>query len=328
MCIASGLVPAHRLAGVYRGRAFEVAGKIDDVASRAWVLQLTGMYDLGVGRWDRSRASLAEAVAINRRLGDWRRWEESSGELARLDYYLGRYEESMGRFLEFGEEAARRGHDQAAAWGLHGRAKSLFRLGRLDEALALLERSLDLPPEAVGDGDTILRGGVLALLHARRGDRDSARRFADGTSHLIRHSPPMISYSYEGYAGVVDTYLALWEAGEARVARRLAWISLASLWRFARVYPIGLPRAWICLGKAHWLAGHPRRARRAWRIAIRSAGTLAMPYELALARLEYGQSLGRDDPGRIEHLEQARAAFERLGTGRSAIDQETGAVVP
>ncbi len=158
MCIACGLVPAHWLAEVYARRAFEVANRIDDVASRAWVLQLTGMYELGVGRWDKARSNLSEAVAINRGLGDWRRWEESSGELARLDYYLGRYEDSIARFLEFGEEAARRGHDQAAAWGLHGRAKSLFRLGRPDAALPLLERSLALPVEALGGGDAHPQG--------------------------------------------------------------------------------------------------------------------------------------------------------------------------
>ncbi len=315
MCLACGLVPAHSLAEVYRRRAFEVANDLDDVATRAWVLQLTGMYDLGIGAWERARPNLEEAVAVNRRLGDWRRWEESSGELARLDYYLGEYDRSAGRFREFGEEAGRRGHDQACAWSFHGRSKALLRQGRLDEAADLLERSLALPVEALGGGDAILRGGLLAWLHARRRDWEAAERAADETSKLIRLSPPMVSYSFEGYAGVADAYLALWEAGEGRHVRRSAWLSLASLWRMARVYPLGRPRAWLALAKARRLLGHRRRAARAYRLALRDAERLAMPFERALAHLETGEFLGRDDPAGRDHLDRARSIFEGLGAG-------------
>jgi class 3 adenylate cyclase/tetratricopeptide (TPR) repeat protein len=327
MCIACGLVPAHSLAEVYRRRAFEVASGLDDVAARAWVLQLTGMYDLGVGRWERARSSLEEAVAIDRRLGDWRRWEESSGELARLDFYLGDYEGSAARFLEFGEEARRRGHDQALAWSLHGRSKALIRLGRFDEAAALLDESLALPGEAVGIGDAILRGGHLALLRVKRRDWTAARRAADETARLIRQSPPMVSYSLEGYVGVSEAYLDLWEAGEGRNARQAALWSNAALWRFARVYPIGRPRAWLGLGRAHWLSGRPRRARRAWRVARRTAEALAMPFELALILLETGRHLDPDDPARRDILGRARAIFDRLGATHLR-DQAGETVVP
>ena len=327
MCMACGLIPAHWLAEVYRGRAFEVASGLDDVATRTWVLQLTGMYDLGIGQWERSRANLEEAVAIDRRLGDWRRWEEASGELARLDYYLGDFAASAGRFREFGEEAARRGHDQATAWGLHGRSKSLIRLGRYDEALALLEQSLALPDEALGSGDAILRAGLLAMIHVERRDWKSARETADETSRVIRHSPPMVSYSFEGYAGITDAYLALWEAGESRHARRSAWLSIAFLRRIARVYPIGQPRAWLCRGKACWLDGRPKRARWAWRNALRSAEALGMPYEQALALLELGRHLDRDDPTGRDLLARSRAIFERLGATHM-LDQAGERVVP
>ena len=313
MCVACGLVPAHRLAGLYRARAFEVLARVDDPPSRAWVFQLTGMYALGVGDWDLGRSNLEQAVAIDRALGDWRRWEEASGELARLDFYLGRFEESSRRFSEFGDEAARRGHDQAIAWGLHGRAQALGRLGRLDEALGLLGRSRDLPPEALGGGDAILRGGLLAQIHARRRDWAGARLAADEAWRAIRHAPPMVAYSFEGYAGVVDAYLALWEADEGRDARRLARQSLVALGRIARIYPVGLPRAWISLARVHRLLGHPRRAGRALRIALGHATTLAMPYEQALAHHEAARLLGPDDPLGARHREEARSGFERLG---------------
>jgi len=313
MCVASGLVPFHPLAEVYRNRAMDMAGRIKDLGSRAWVVQLTGMYDLGVGRWDRSRASLEEAVAIHRKLGDLRRWEESSGELARLDFCLGHFDESIRRFREFGEVADLREHDQALAWSLHGRAKSLLRLGRIDEALELLERSLALPIEALGDGDRILRSGLLGLLHARRHDWSNARRFADETARIIHQSPPMVSYSLEGYAGMTDAYLTLWEAGQGPVARRLAWQSIGSLRRIARVYPIGWPRVRICEGKAYRLEGRTSRARRALTEAIRLAEASTMPFEQALAHHEFAESLDPDDPARPDSIAKALAIFERLG---------------
>ena len=221
MCIACGLVPAHSMAEVYQRLAFESAGELDDLATRAWVLQLTAMYDLGVGRWDRARINLLEAVAINRRLGDWRRWEESSGELARLEYYLGDYEGSIERFREFGEEAARRGHDQATAWGFHGRSKSLYRQGRFDEALELLERSRRPYPTRRLGGRRLrsLRGGLLAFLHAQRGEWKSAKEAADETLGMIRHSPPInLSPCSFDYAG--SPRMLIWPSGKpARVGR-------------------------------------------------------------------------------------------------------------
>ncbi len=313
MCIACGLVPAHGLAEGYGRRAFEVASGLDDLAVRAWVLQLTGMYDLGIGRWDRARASLDEAVAIARRLGDWRRWEESSGELARLDYYLGDFSASSSRFHEFGEEAARRDHDQAIAWSLHGRSKSLYRLGRFDEALDLLRQSQTLPDEALGAGDAILRGGLLALLHAERRDWEKAHAFADEVMGLIRRSPPMVSYSFEGYAGVVDTYLSLWESGVHPEARRSAWHSIGHLGQIARVYPMGRPRAWLCAARAHRLSGRRHRARWLLRSALRAAEALTMPYEQGLIHLEAAQQLDPADPARSVALARARSIFENLG---------------
>ena len=201
MCVASGLAPAHSLAEIYRKRAFDAVTGVDDPPARAWVLQLTGMYDLGIGRWDRAKESLTEAVAINRRLGDWRRWEESSGELGRLWIDLGEYDRAAAAFQEFGQEAGRRGHDQSIAWGYHGQSRALIRRGRFDEAASLIELSSALPAEALGTGDSILRSGLLAQLHVGRRDWTAAKQAADHAATLIRSSPPMVSYSLEGYAG-------------------------------------------------------------------------------------------------------------------------------
>jgi hypothetical protein len=126
---------------------------------------------------------------------------------------------------------------------------------------------------------------------------------------------------------MTDAYLALWEAGQGRDSRRLAWLSIASLRRIARLYPVEMPRVWICLGKAHRLDGRARRAQAALKKAIRSAGALAIPYEQALACLEYGRALDRHDPGRPAQFEQARVILNRLMI-ETSVDQAREAVVP
>lgn len=317
MCMASGLVPIHSLAEKYGRLAFAAAAKLDDLGTRAWVLQLTGMYYLGVGRWFESRENLEQAVALSRQLGDWRRWEESSGELARLDYCLGSFDRAADRFREFGEVARSRGHGQARVWSLNGQAKCLLRLGRVEEAHALLEESTALAGETNSIGDAILRAGLLAHVHRSREDWPAARDSADEVSRLIRHQPPIVSYTLEGYAGAAEAHLALWaiaaRSGGGEPARA-AWASVAALRKTAWVFPVGRPRAFLYLGKARWLAGQPAAARRAWRKALRVAEAMRMPFESGLAHFEIGRHLERRNPARAVHLERATSIFDELGS--------------
>jgi len=321
MCMASGLVPVHALAETYGRRAFTIAAQLDDVATRAWVLQLTGMYYLGVGRWAESRENLGQAVALSRHVGDWRRWQEASGELARLDYYLGGFEPGASRFQEFGEVARTRGHGQATAWGLHGRAKCLLRLGQVEEARALLNEAKAMPGDSISTGDAILREGLLAHVHRFREDWKAAREAADETARLIRQSPPIVSYTIEGYSGAAEAYLALWEnASKSRAGelRRAAWKSVADLRKMARVFPVGRPRALLCLGTAHWLASRPIRARRAWRKGLQVAEAMGMPFEHALALYEIARHLESHDPTRSRYLMQSCSIFDKLGSMRDS----------
>ena len=320
MCMACGLVPVYRLAEMYARRAIEAAECLKCPSTRAWVQVLTGSYYLGIGRWAEARENLEGAVKLARELGDWRRWEEASGELARLDFYVGRFEDGERRFREFGDEARRRNHGQALAWGHHGQSKILIRMGRSPEALASLEESLTLPAEVVGIGDALLRAGLLAEAHMALGDWAAARKAADEALRLIQRNPPIVSYTLEGYAGAAETFLALWESsdlGPFHPSRKQladsARGAVAGLGRLARVYPVAAPRAWLLKGTARWLSGRRGSARRAWRKSLQAAERLSMPLEIALALGEIGRHLEPEDPARRERLAQAIEIFERLG---------------
>jgi hypothetical protein len=83
------------------------------------------------------------------------------------------------------------------------------------------------------------------------------------------------------------------------------------LGRYARVFPIGRPRALLYRGLLAWLAGRPAPARRAWRDALAAADRLGMRYDQALAL----EMLGRHgEPGqRPRYRERARELFDQLG---------------
>lgn len=325
MCVAAGLIPLPPLARVYDRRAHAAADAVGDPVCRAWVAELTGIYWLGVGRWDRARPNLERAEAMTRELGDWRHWEETVGELARLYYLVGDFPRAEAWFAELGEVAGRRGHDQARLWSTHGRAKLIFRLGRVAEAAEMLEASPALHDPTVDRADAILGLGLLALARWRLGRREDAREAAAATLARIGRSRPVANYSLEGYAGAAQVFLNLWEQGTLvgrpdAEARRWALRTCAALRTFAGIFPIGRPRALLCRSRAEAISGRLESARRSALGALRAAEALGCPFEQALAHA----ALARYAPGGADHLERSRDLFRRLGARDELARLEAG----
>jgi len=119
---------------------------------------------------------------------------------------------------------------------------------------------------------------------------------------------------------VAEVYLARWEAGRGRSPgelpelARLARRACAELRKYARVFLIGQPRAWLWQARAHWLAGHPARARQAWHKSLEAGERLSMPFEQGLAHYMLGQYAEERDPARQTHLSRACELFARLET--------------
>jgi tetratricopeptide (TPR) repeat protein len=126
---------------------------------------------------------------------------------------------------------------------------------------------------------------------------------------------------------VAEVYLKLWEAEimeqemlDQKQRRRSSPSSLlyaqsreacANLHQYARVFPIGQPRAWLWQGVYEWLSGHSRKAQQAWRKSLAAAQRLAMPYEQGLAHYEIGRHATAKE--RCKHLAQACNIFAQVG---------------
>jgi hypothetical protein len=82
---------------------------------------------------------------------------------------------------------------------------------------------------------------------------------------------------------------------------------------FAKVFPVGRPRAALLRGRHQWLLGRKADAFRSWRAGLAKAQELSMSYEEGLAHYELGRHLEPGDDARVSHLGAAREIFGRLG---------------
>ncbi|MBN1954506.1 MAG: AAA family ATPase [Anaerolineae bacterium] len=312
MCMACGVSGFHALARMYSRQARETAQAVGELATQAWTLTVESLYQIGVGSWETARESTAQAVAMWQRLGDWHRLGETMGLVCWIDYFAGAFAASMAAYREIESMARQRDDVQQLFWGLIGQAEGLLRQGHagyLERADALLEEVLTLLEARIGRVEEVRAYGVLALFELRCGERQRARQAADEAMERMAQAPPVAVGMLEGYAGTAEACLALWEgssgsaAGARRELGRAARDAGRMLRAYARVFPVGRPRAWLLQGRYEWRAGRPARARRAWQRGLVAARQMGMPYEEGLLHLEAG--LRAAGVERKQHLAQA-----------------------
>jgi hypothetical protein len=84
-----------------------------------------------------------------------------------------------------------------------------------------------------------------------------------------------------------------------------------SLHRYAKVFVVARPRAWLWQGLYDWLLGKPHRAYQAWKKSLALAQELNLPYEQAVIHAEIGRH--PELPQQSEHQQCAQALFKQLG---------------
>ena len=206
----------------------------------------------------------------------------------------------------------------------------MLALGRPEDALACLSASEAL----LEDGSSLevrvlqteLLGG-LCLAHLRQSARlrsthelaarqhmEKSLQIARDLAELTGGGRPNNYSELPAYAHPAEVFLTLWE--DRYPEEDLPdWAGKAcrSLQGYAKVFPIGRPRALLLHGRCAWLSGKPQRARAAWAQSLAAAQELDMPYDEALAHFEIGHRAEVDDPARLQHLGQATAIFGKLG---------------
>ena len=282
LCLIAGTVPLHALARRYERQALERGERCGDPGTLAWVLEVLGVYAIGVGRWDDVERGVERASAIAERIGDGRRWEEAQAVLSWLEYFRAEPSAPAERWASVAQPAQQRRDPQPRIWGLCGVVEAGWVAGSssLEACLELLAEARELLPDDIYRAEAIRALGVAGAMAARAGHLEQAREAAMAALEATRGLMPTTFYSFEGYAGVLEVLmgLELRDPGDPvlRRARRRAWWALAG---FARVFPIAGPRIALLSGLYAWSRGRRAAARRRWHRGLARARAIGLPLE-------------------------------------------------
>jgi class 3 adenylate cyclase len=310
--VSIGFLALHRLAEVYIQRALTLANKAADPLAHAWALQFAALYGTGMGRWVQVTAQLEDAAEIMRQVGDRRRLGELNALRACVAYFQGDLAAAAPLFAELGRYGSQSRDTQLQTWALVAQATSAVRSGHLDQTASVLQDR---------------RAPALeALLHLRHGDWQAARQAVQAALESVR-VPPIKCYWFELYATTAEAAIALWHtsrqrgSGDRPTSRAAAEQALRCLRRYARVFPVGQPRALLCQGLLAWVDERPVLARKAWRRSLAAAERLGMRYDQMLAHQQLGRHGAPSE--RHKYLARAHQLCTQLGTGGEVADPET-----
>jgi len=294
-----------------------------------WTYQLIGIYHFIIGKLEQSQLALEKAIMIAQLVEDNRRCEESLSHLSLLNYHQGLFQDSLQSCGNVYIIAKRRGDIQAQQWGLCGQAMNYLRLGQLPQASLALEKAYRLSTEEIIVTEKIWIHGLLAVVRWQQADPQAAIEEARRATRWIAKSVPMNIRCLEGYAGVAEVHLRLWESlllqlskepinsaaanihARIHMAKQSAQQANHNLYRYAKVFVVARPRAWLWQGLYDWLLGKPPRAYQAWKKSLTLAQKFNLPYEQALTHAEIGRH--QELPQHSEHQQSAQALFKQLG---------------
>ena len=311
----ASMVGLGRAAEHYFAAAERRAHDTDDAANLATSMYLQAIHWFNVGQPGRALRLAEDSVGRLRRIGHTHELEVAVSTLAHIEHSLGRYDDALAHCQEMYESASARDNGMHASWGAYTIARELLALGHLDDARPLLEHARELAIAAGDRASLVLMGGLRALVEVRAAGDDPASGLGpaavDDWLGLVGGTLPIV-YTYgHGYAAAAEAALRLFEAApDDATARRRARDTVAHLWRYALMFPIGRTTALVSEARSQRLAGRPRIARRLARAALGRARAQTLPYDEALA---LGELAALDPLANDDHASAAAAILTRLG---------------
>lgn len=312
--LAAGLIPLHGVAEAYRKRAVETAAQAGQMAAQAWVLEVTSVYDAGIGNWDQATQNLGEAMEIYARLQDRAHWGECQAMTAEVNYHQGRFQRCADIYADMYERAVRTGNVIERSWGLIGQAQGILPLGRYEEVIELSNATAKVMADTKNPDIPVAIDirGFLAVAYLRLGNADGAlRAAADGLDVIGTVSPSAVA-AFEGYAGIAETLLTLWETDDALGSESDSHLGCRAFQKYAGVFPTAVARDCYYRGRHAWKRGRQRQAIALWQRGVDSAVRLKMPYDESLNRRMLGRHLP-DSPAKSDHAATAAQTLTDLG---------------
>ncbi len=181
------------------------------------------------------------------------------------------------------------GDAEFLAWGQFGKADALARIGRLDEASELANRSLEslTARRATAAG---IASAVLGFVRLQASDYTGARAALEQSRSSVKQTLSLIEFVADVYPMLVESLLGpRWADAEGGPSRSLARKARRES-RFARFigwrYPNYGPHALRVSGRAAFALGRKKQAARYLERSIAAAEKLGARYDLARALLD------------------------------------------
>lgn len=310
MSVVLALIRLPRLARVYASLAERVAHEVGHLPSLADVLVATSVFRMGLGQWDRADAGATECIAVAERLGNQVLLAQGVTIVAMVRCFEAKYAEALGHFertLRIGEAIENLMYQ---AWGHCGRGECLLRLGEFAEAEAALRRAFELLHSKEDRTEQIRAYGLLAIGYLRTARPDLARQQALEGLQMVEGVAVPTASTLEGIAGMAECLLELYERDRANADLAAeAARGCQRMLLYAKIFPIGVPRACLVQGRQAWLQGKSAEALRTWKRGLAKAEELAIDWEIAGLSMALGVALGpTSDDGR-RALERARGIY-------------------
>jgi predicted ATPase len=316
--VLSAFFSPYKLATTY----VNLAKKAMPAATReeaGYATELLSMYNLGIGHWKEAEVQAEEAYRVYANTGNFRRWEELTSIYSSTLLPQGHVEHALELRRELEQLSLRGENPQSQVWAIVQQAEIAMRQDRLPDAIPLLERAVTLV-DKIGSADQVWAYGVLAMARLWNGQNEEARKSAASSQELILKTMPNAFYALEGYVGVAEVGITLWDVGAAnkKAAAKAALASLKGLKQFATFFPIGRPRAHLWEGMYYWKLGNHSKAHAIWQKGLRLAQDNQFLYEEGWLRRIIAAHLESSDPARSTHLQRAVELFSSIGATRDA----------
>jgi tetratricopeptide (TPR) repeat protein len=299
------------LAGKYHRRSAALVEELQSpVDAGQYYLGLAFHQDF-LGDWETATRYYGVAADLFWKAGDVRRWGCPMCMTGFLHNFRGEFAQSLDLFQKSVQIGEKCGDQFLTGWSLRGRALNLICTGDLDEAIAHLEKSVELL-EAVPDYYACgIARQDLGRCYLRQGRIEDALEVLEETNKnfselgLTGHFVNFVRNALAAaHLAVAEQTGGFKNASTRRKCKRACKAAVKE----SKGYAWALPEAYRLQGTYYWLKGDTNVAAKWWDGSLESARGLGAKYELGVTYLEMGKRM-RDS----SHLKEAETIFKEIG---------------
>lgn len=286
----ASIVPIHRLARSYLGRAAALLEQHESPVVESQLRMVQGVYHMGIGDHPEAIARIEEGITVAQRIGFHRREDECRAVRSAIDIHAGWHQPVPERCAQIEASARRRGDTQMISWALLQHLECLVMRGALDEADRHLQKLLPLLNGSARP-EKIWIWGFSAYTRYRRGERDAALADAEHAAELSRIGPPVHNYCINALDRLAELRMLAWQERGYRRGRapreleRNAADAAGIVAKAARIFPFAGPAANLHAGTLCWGRGQLPQAISHFRHGAEQARSMRLLYHEARALL-------------------------------------------